>query len=351
MRRIRAAGRRRAGGRRAAGGALALGFLLNAGAADGYSFRDPRYRAIGPEDAPRWFAGFEGISFRLLANDNDEGITFSDGGAWRDAVVSALSRWNGVATASIRLVLDERPVERDWGADDDGINTIGVSSFPPLLSRPTALATNSATIRSGFITGCDIELNRAALLAAEISTRRLEATLLHEIGHCLGLGHTEPFADSRFALPGYDEIVGYPESPDPVMSRGDIDARLTDDDRTAVSLLYPAPGFRSSRGAVRGELLSQYGSPAAHAFVQTIRLENGAPRPGPGAFADTEGRFLVEGLEPGPVLLVIHPIVDPWSYFFRTAFTVVADQWRFAEVRAGAVTESVGPRLRVQGRR
>lgn len=338
---------------RAAGIALALGCLGNAGVADGYSFRDPRYRAVGPEEAPRWLVGFEGITFHLLENDNDDGITFSDGRAWQDAVRSALERWNGVTTASIRLVLDERPVEREWGLDDDGVNTIGISSFPPLAARPRALATNSATIRGGFILGCDIELNRAALLAAETSTRRLEASLLHQIGHCLGLGHTEPFPDSRFSLPGYDpdERPGFPESPDPVMSRGDTDARLTDDDRTGVSLLYPAPGFRSARGAVRGDLQNTYGTPAAHAFVQTLRLADDEVRPGPGVFADADGRFLVEGLAPGSVLLVIHPIVDPWSYIFRSTSRAVADQWRFAEVRAGEVTESVGPRLRVQSRR
>lgn len=338
---------------RAMGIALALGCLGNAGTADGYSFRDPRYRAVGPADAPRWLAGPEGITFRLLENDNDDGITFSDGRAWQDTVRSALSRWNGVSTAAIRLRLDERPVAADWGVDDDGLNTIGVSSFPPLVSRPTALVTNSATIRGGFILGCDIELNRAALLAAETSTRRLEANLLHQIGHCLGLGHTEPFPDSRFSLPEYDpdERPGFPASPDPVMSRGDTDARLTDDDRTALSLLYPAPGFHSTHGAVRGELQNTYGTPAAHAFVQTVRVADGEARPGPGAFADSDGRFLVEGLAPGPVLLVIHPIVDPWSYIFRSASQAVADQWRFAEVHAGEVTESVGPRLRVQSRR
>lgn len=338
---------------RAAGIALALAGLGNAGTAEGYSFRDPRYRSVGPEDAPRWLTGPEGITFRLLENDNDDGITFSDGGDWRDAVRSALERWNAVPTAAIRLALDERPVERDWGVDDDGLNTIGVSSFPPLVSRPTQIAGNSATIRGGLILSCDIELNRAALRAAEISTRRLEANLLHQIGHCLGLGDTEPFADSRSALPDYDrdELPGFPESPDPVMSRGDTDARLTDDDRTAVSLLYPAPGFLESRGAVRGDLRNTWGTPAAHVFVQTVRLADGKARPGPGAFADAEGRFLVEGVAPGPVLLIIHPIVDPWSYIFRSATQAVADQWRFAEVRAGEVTESVGPRLRSQSRR
>lgn len=341
----------RARRRRAAAFALlALAGLGNAATADAYSFRDPRYRSIGPEDAPRWLVGPEGITFRLLENDNDDGITFSDGGSWQDAARSALERWNGVPTASLRLALDERPVERDRGVDDDGLNTIGVSGFPPLVSRPAALATNSATIRGGFILSCDIELNRAALRSAEISTRRLEASLLHQIGHCLGLGHTEPFADSRFALPEYDELPGFPESPDPVMSRGDTDARLTDDDRTALSLLYPAPGFRAGVGAVRGELRNTWGTPAAHAFVQTVRVADGEARPGPGAFADSEGRFLVEGVPPGPVLLIIHPIVDPWSYIFRSATQVVADQWRFAVVRAGEVTESVGPRLKSQSR-
>lgn len=340
--------------RRRAGAALAgLSLALAAAApASAYSFRDPRFRVVGPDEAPRWLATDRTIRFRLLENDNDDGLVFTGGGSWQDAVRSAMERWNRVSTADIRLVLDPVPAERDWGADDDGVNTIGVSSFPPLVSKPVPLATNSATIRRRFIIGCDIELNRAALVGREVPIRRLEASLLHQLGHCLGLGHTEPFPASLYALPGYEpgETL-FPDSPDPVMSRGATDARLTDDDRAGVSALYPAPGFAAAYGSVRGELITVYGAPAAHAFVQTVLLdEDGNARPGPGAFSDADGNFLVEGVAPGAVLLVIHPIVDPWAYFFRTAYNAVRDQWRFTEVRAGEVTESVGPRIRVESR-
>lgn len=337
------------------GAALAfagLAALASSAPASAYSFRDPRFRVVGPDEAPRWLATDRAIRFRLLENDNDEGLVFAGGGSWRDAARSAMAKWNAVATADIRLVLDPAPAERDWGADDDGINTIGVSGFPPLVSKPVPLATNSATIRRGFIIGCDIELNRAALVGHEVSIRRLEAALLHQLGHCLGLGHTEPFPASPYALPDYEPDQGlFPEAPDPVMSRGATGAQLTDDDRAGVSALYPAPAFAAEYGSVRGELLTAYGDRAAHAFVQTLLLdEDGDARPGPGAFSDAEGRFLVEGVAPGAVLLLIHPIVDPWGYFFRAAYNAVADQWRFLEVRAGQVTESNGPGIRNQSR-
>lgn len=342
----------RRGRRRAAPAFAGLLALAAAAPASAYSFRDPRFRVIGPEEAPRWLATDRTIRFRLLENDNDDGLAFTGGGSWQDAVRSAMERWNGVSTADIRLVIDPAPARRDWGADDDGMNTIGVSSFPPLVSKPVPLATNSATIRSGFIIGCDIELNRAALVGREVSRRRLEADLLHQLGHCLGLGHTEPFPASLYSLPDYEPDEGlFPDFPDPVMSRGATDARLTADDRAGVSVLYPAPGFAAAYGSVRGELVTVYGDPAAHAFVQTLLLdEDGNARPGPGAFSDAEGRFLVQGVAPGAALLVIHPIVDPWGYFFRTSYNAVRDQWRFTEVRAGEVTESAGPRIRPESR-
>ena len=99
--------------------------------------------------------------------------------------------------------------------------------------------------------------------------------------------------------------------PDPVMSYSNsYGLELPEDDTVPVSLLYPAPGFSESRGSVRGRILLGE-RPAAFAYVQSVRPgEPGEPaRPGPGTFADEDGRFHLEGLSPGNWMLWVHPIL------------------------------------------
>lgn len=328
-----------------------LAGTLLAAPAGSYSFRDADYRVVGPEDAPKWGPEDRTLRFRLLENRNGRDFPVG-GGTWQEAAASAIEAWNAVRTSGIRLVLEDAVVERDWGSGADGLNTIGISSYPPLAASVYPYLINSANIEGGVITGCDIEVNAAA--PAVLSEGRrfsiswLEAQILHQIGHCLGLAHSEPFPESLRNLPEIED-EGDGARPaflyDPVMSEGYL-RTLTADDIAGVSALYPAPGYAASRGAVRGELAFADGGPAAHAYVQTLVAADGEASPGPGAFADAEGRFLVEGLRPGPVMLVIHPILLRFSHEFRSRNTML-DQWRFVEVSAGEVSESEGAPISV----
>ena len=55
---------------------------------------------------------------------------------------------------------------------------------------------------------------------------------------------------------------------------------------------------------------------------------------------DEDGRFLIEGLRPGPVMLWFHPSVIPGAHQFVGEFAFwFQDQWLFAEVTAGETTE------------
>lgn len=338
------------GGPTRATGLLVTGLMaLGTGAPPAltYSFRDAGYRVIESREAPRWAANNRDIVFRPLENANGRFLSFWDppdgDRTWQDSARLALQHWNSVRSADIRLTLSGEAVAGDWASASDGINTIGVSSYPPLVNLSWPPVINSTTIRNGEITGCDIELNPTGLEDIQYAAE-LEGWILHHAGHCLGLAHTEPFTTSLRSVPH----LRYQSSrlPDPVMSDGWRRREITPDDIAGLSALYPTPEFTDAHGAVRGELLKEDGSPVMHAYVQTLTLSGEDATNGPGVFTNAEGRFLVEGVSPGPAILVIHPILRPNYYSFRPVDYDFRDQWRLVQVRAGEVVETRGPPIR-----
>ena len=141
------------------------------------------------------------------------------------------------------------------------------------------------------------------------------------------------------------EVGLFPEGvsafyPDPNMSIGwDFGVvGLTPDDEVAASLLYPASGFLESRRSLGGRVVFETGAPAPFVYVQALNSA-GAAVFGPGTFTDQSGQFLLEGLQPGSVMLWIHPVVIPRFHTFREAAREagsleILDRWRWARVPA-----------------
>lgn len=338
---------------------LAAGLLvLIASGAAGYRFypaNDHGPRIVHAEGAVRWSAG-EWSSGRVqdwvIADHPGWTNTFVDQegegqpppfARTADAIPfvrEAMAAWSAIPTADIRWRLSG--VESGPGNERDDRNTVTV-----VENEDDSFAGRAFLWLRSFFGGpwelveCDIELipSAAALLGSD--DRRSLATTIHEFGHCIGLAHSA--RRSEWAA-YWDYSSAWGETPR--MSYGwDISNDLTVDDTVGASLLRPSTGWRTRVGSVSGRI-TVAGRPARHVRVLTARLEGNGVVPGPGAFTDETGDFVVEGLSPGPYMLRAGPLISETAHpslLEAGAVREAKDGLRLDEVvvRANAATEGV----------
>ena len=336
---------------------LALSATVLLGAVDSGEVEAYRFYPVGDADpiataaeAVRWDTQDFPLRFHLQDNIPD----YLEEPEWRDMARDGLREWSAIPTADIRLSLEPGAVEGDGADGGDGNFTIGWISFEDGAGSFSGRAYKWSWVATGRYAHCDIEMNADRFrewldegIEPEWVTSQMRDTLVHEVGHCLGLDHTEPHP-----IPGWgvywEEPAPIPPGflPETVMSYGfGSVAEVTDDEETAVSLLYPQAGFAASRGAVSGRLVGDAGV-VPFAYVQAV-YPGWSPRMGPGAFADEAGYFHLEGLRPGTVLLWVHPILVHGSnahgkllaMAFEGGGLDVLDQWQWVQVTRG---ETVG---------
>ncbi|MGE3958804.1 MAG: matrixin family metalloprotease [Vicinamibacterales bacterium] len=235
------------------------------------------------------------------------------------AVDRAFRTWGSVDTATVRH--EFYGFTRSLPGEDDGRTTLGFRN-EPALDRVLASTSYLVDGVTGELLESDIFFNSAfpwsVADAGERGRWDVETIALHEIGHLLGLGHSA-IGETEMAPGGGRRVLSTGAVMFPIaLGSGDIAGRtLQADDRAGISDLYPASGFSRDTGSVSGRVTRNgrgvYGAHIVAFDTRTGELVGNYT-------LDTEGRFSIAGLRPGPHVLRVEPIddADTSSFFDDT---------------------------------
>jgi Matrixin len=214
-------------------------------------------------------------------------------------VIGALERatehWEAAADVHFILKLSERASASAPGAGD-GVSLITSAPTAENLlffggeSSDIAARTRVFYNKKGLITEADIVLNPYQQFSTDgsLDTFDLESTFTHELGHLLGLGHSNITGAAMSENQGKNGIYGL---------SGFNSRTLSEDDSAGARSLYGNRGSDACCGTVSGRLNVPTGRISGSLRVWVEDAESGASAAG--TTVATDGSFRVEGLRHG----------------------------------------------------
>lgn len=241
-------------------------------------------------------------------------------------VIKAFTEWNQVSSSALvwkwggYLETDGAPdgSMEYVGIPDDGINPVLFDTSGRLIDMLSGEGASDYLLglatpyyqMNGTIQEAEIIINGKGLHGRSLEAQRLYATLLHEIGHICGLGHTQLLTEYAFDTDRGNNLfipVMFPVEPvDQISSNS-----LSLDDMSTLAALYPRTGFMEEWGGIVGTVQRAWGDPVQGANVVAVNVNE----PLVSIYAtvsDLEinqtGEFRLYGLTPGRYEIYMEPI-------------------------------------------
>ena len=297
-----------------------------------------------PDGSLPYFVSAQGPS-RLAPNDSLAGVI--------SQIRLAAKVWSTVPGSQLKLSFGGL-FSPDTARNAPSIDVLFEELPPGVLAMggPTARAEPVGTGPGAFV-----PIQRSVVvLQRDLSERpsftdAFFLTLLHELGHALGLQHA---ATSSLMSTEVTRAVTRAHP-------------LSADDIAGLSLLYPAKDFASRTGSIAGQVRMSTGEGAALASVVALNPSGQAVS----ALTHPDGSYRIEGLAPGQYFVYVHPLppteLGPYGLVlpvdsagrtfaasepFETLFFPGTKNVQMAgviSVSAGAVTEGVNFRVQRRG--
>jgi hypothetical protein len=245
----------------------------------------------------RWKNGaMVNISF---SNSLKQAANIKPGSDVAGAIERSLATWERAARIKFNFSWTDKLSISPQGSGGDGASLVTIAAIEENLASFAGDANSELAGRTrvfytsrGIITEADIALNPYQQFSTDGApgTYDLQATLTHEIGHLLGLSHSDVLGATMHAQQGKNGTYSLPAF---------APRTLADDDRAGVRALYGAPIVDDLNccGEIAGTLANSAGKPLAGLTVW-------AQKAGDGRLAATtrtaaNGAFNFEGLTSG----------------------------------------------------
>ena len=225
--------------------------------------------------------------------DSTGGLIITPNSSPTAAIVAAMERWSRAPGAVVRFAAPI-PTERSVRFDD--LNVISFADTPSVraLVGDAVAVTRLGSESSGALTDTDIVFNPDLVYSTTLTagTFDIEGTLVHELGHALGLSHSGVVTSSLFA------------------STFRATARLrtpTQDDLAFTVEAYPGGGSNLF-ATLEGRVTFQTGLAARRALVTAIDPDRNSVV---GGLTSATGDYLIAGAPPGNYLVYAEPLDGP----------------------------------------
>lgn len=228
-----------------------------------------------------------------LKNLSGETIISTDS-APTAAILAAFERWNSISGTTLHFEPPVSVLTASGVTDGNSVITFADTPANRNISAGAVAVTRLISNATGEFTDTDIIFNPQFAFSTTLSpeTFDIEGTLVHELGHAIGMGHAGSASSTMFAT----TAVG----------SGDL-RTLTDDDKAFARGVYPAPGLPAF-GSLLIDVAFSNGQPARGALITVIDRGRNQLITG---LTNSSGRAEIGGVPVGDYVLYAEPANEP----------------------------------------